>query len=193
MIYLFSVVIGNKGFENSFTFGLIAIWTGVFLLLGVSIHSWTMGGLLLGVAAGLSFSLYVWGLQQVPSHPLGKLYIVLISFILTFVTYIFFEFPISFPRGTPLFYGFITALLGQITTFELLAYSAVRIPPTLIAVLITLELPMAVSFSWIIWGPSPTLLNIIGLLLMVGAVGWIKYNQDKKDFCENAMEKDVVN
>ncbi|MBC8681313.1 EamA/RhaT family transporter, partial [Staphylococcus pseudintermedius] len=76
-----------------------------------------------------------------------------------------------------IFYGSTIAILGQIITFELLMFSTKRISSISMATLTTIELPVAMIISWILWGPLPNFMKIFGLIITLVSIIWLVYEE----------------
>ena len=163
------------------------IWLGTLLLIGGSIENMNISGAVYGFGAGASFAAYLFSLQKISKHPFTKTFIIIIAALLSAIFSVTNMDNITLFTKDAFFYGLMVAVLGQILTFELMSYAAKRISSMLLGTFSTTELPVAMILSWIIWGPSPNLRKIMGLVLMVFSILWLKYEQTKTtpNYCSN--------
>ncbi|MFB1049448.1 DMT family transporter [Paraliobacillus sp. JSM ZJ581] len=185
-ILLILGVILNK--EIIFTKNVLAvllIWVGTILLIGGTTENITVAGLIYGISAGASFATYLFSLQKISDHPITKLFIFFVATILVGIVCIFRIEELTVFTKDALIYGLITAILGQVLTFELMAYAAKKISSAVMGTLTTTELPVAMILTWTIWGPLPNLVKIVGLLLMLFSILWLKYEQSNEEIKSN--------
>ena len=45
------------------------------------------------------------------------------------------------------------------------------------ATLTTIELPVAMIISWILWGPLPNFMKILGLIITLVSIIWLVYEE----------------
>ncbi|MFC0561543.1 DMT family transporter [Halalkalibacter alkalisediminis] len=153
------------------------LWLGSMLLVSASFQEITLLGAISGILAGLSFAGYLFSLRYVSNHKNTKPFIFLIATVIAIVIILFNISSINIFSLNALLFGTVTAALGQIITFELLSFAAKNTRPVIMAALTTVELPVAMVVTWVIWGPYPTLIKYIGLFIMIGAVIWMKLEE----------------
>lgn len=179
ILFLMGVFINKEQVTGKHILAIILLWMGTILLIGGSLANVTLPGLLLAFAAGISFATNMFSLQKITNHAFVKVFIFLIA------TFIALVFCIGQYRELNLFtidaleFGFITAILGQIVTFELLSYAAKNVSSVTMATLTTTELPVAMILTWIIWGPFPNTISALGLVVMVTAILWLTFEQSR--------------
>ncbi|WP_246117220.1 EamA family transporter [Shouchella miscanthi] len=147
------------------------------LLVSASLQEITFLGSLTGILAGISFAAYLFSLRYVSHHKYTKPFVFLIATMIALLIIIFNRSSINILSLEALLFGMITATLGQIITFELLSFAAKNSRPVIMAALTTVELPVAMVVTWIIWGPFPSLIKYIGLIIMVVSVIWLKLDE----------------
>lgn len=76
-------------------------------------------------------------------------------------------------------FGLITAILGQIASFELLSYAAKKVSSVTMDTLTTTELPVAMLLTWLIWGPFPNVVRVSILTIMVIAILCLTFEQSR--------------
>ena len=172
------VILGVLFYRERITFRVITItglvWAGTILSMGLGPHRFNILGLLLSLLAAGTFAIYLWSLQRVSPSSTSQAFIVLVAAIITVIFALMHLKLLSRLTNAALFFGGLSAILGQVLTFELLSFAAKRISSTTMATLTTTELVVAVGLSWAIWGPSPHIEQILGLILMFSSIIWLK-------------------
>jgi drug/metabolite transporter (DMT)-like permease len=181
ILFLIGILVNKEKVILKNVLAVILIWIGTILLISTTTENITMVGIIYGVAAGASFATYLFSLQKISEHPITKVFIVLIATIIAGVFCIFEMDQLSIFTKNAFIYGLIAAILGQILTFELMSYAAKKVSSVLMGTLTTTELPVAMILTWVIWGPIPNTIKIIGLLLMLFSILWLKYEQSKEE------------
>ncbi|WP_106767534.1 DMT family transporter [Paenibacillus faecalis] len=179
ILFLMGVLINKERVTGKHISAVILLWMGTLLLIGGTLAHITLPGLLFGFGAGISFATNLFSLQKITDHPFIKVFIFFIATIIALV------FCLGQYRELNLFtidalkFGFITAIWGQIASFELLAYAAKNVSSVTMATLTTTELPVAMLLTWFIWGPFPDFVRVSGLAVMVIAVLWLTFEQSR--------------
>ncbi|MGK9185462.1 DMT family transporter [Priestia filamentosa] len=185
ILLLLGIILNKEAIFLKNVLAVVLIWIGTILLIGGTTENITVAGLIYGVAAGASFATYLFSLQKISDHPITKLFIIFVATIVVGIVCIFKTDELTIFTKDALIYGLIAASLGQILTFELMAYAAKKISSAVMGTLTTTELPVAMVLTWTIWGPIPNLIKIIGLLLMLFSILWLKYEQSKGEIKNN--------
>ena len=185
ILFLIGILVNKEKVILKNVLAVILIWIGTILLISTTTENITMVGIIYGVAAGASFATYLFSLQKISEHPITKVFIILIATIIAGVFCIFEMDQLSIFTKNAFIYGLIAAILGQILTFELMSYAAKKVSSVLMGTLTTTELPVAMILTWVIWGPIPNTIKIIGLLLMLFSILWLKYEQSKEEIKSN--------
>lgn len=188
ILFILGIIFNKDSIIVKNVLAIILLWVGTIMLIGSSTSNISLMGLIYGVAAGTSFAIYLFSLQKISNHPATKIFIIIIATIIASMFCLYNIEEISIFSKNALIYGFIAALLGQILTFELTVYAAKKIPSTILGALTTTELPVAMVLTWIIWGPSPTIFKLFGLIIMLFAILWLKY-----DPSQNKIRKKLKN
>ncbi len=116
-------------------------------------------------------------LPKTSNHTFIKVYIFIIATLTTLVFGAFNIKDISLFNFNTVTYGLIIAILGQIVTFELLMYSTKKVSAISMATLTTIELPIAMILSWMLWGPVPNLVKIAALIITLSSIIWLTYEE----------------
>jgi drug/metabolite transporter (DMT)-like permease len=192
ILLVIGVVINKEAIILKNMIAVFFIWLGTILLIGGSIESINILGLFYGFAAGASFATYLFSLQKISEHPITKTFIITIATLLALIFCVTHLDSISLFTKDAFIYGLIVAVLGQIISFELMSYAAKRISSMFLGTFTTTELPVAMILSWIIWGPSPNIRKLTGLVFMVFSIVWLKYEQTKTAsyYRSNSLEKE---
>lgn len=177
ILFLLGIVINKEKVNGKHISAIVLLLIGTLLLIDGTVGYITLPGILYGFGAGISFAGYLFSLQKINDHPFTKAFIFIIATIIVLI------FCLSQYRYLHLFsikalsFGLLTAILGQILTFELLSYAAKNVSSVIMATFTTVELPVAMLLSWFIWGPYPNFTRICGLATMLIAIIWLKYDQ----------------
>ena len=177
LFILFGYLIYGLKIRKIQLMAISVLWVGSMLLVSSSIQEITFLGSLTGILAGISFAAYLFSLRYVSHHKYTKPFVFLIATMIALLIIIFNKSSINILSLEALLFGMITATLGQIITFELLSFAAKNSRPVIMAALTTVELPVAMVVTWIIWGPFPSLIKYIGLIIMVISVIWLKLDE----------------
>ncbi|WP_146552695.1 DMT family transporter [Rummeliibacillus sp. SL167] len=179
LLFLMGVLINKEQVKSKQILAIILLWMGTLLLIGGTLNHITLPGLLFGFGAGISFATNLFSLQKITDHPFIKVFIFLIATTIALVfCFGYFE-ELNLFTGEALKFGFITAILGQIASFELLSYAAKNVSSVTMATLTTTELPVAMLLTWFIWGPFPNFVRISGLAIMVISILWLTFEQSR--------------
>lgn len=174
ILFLLGVMFNKEHITAKNIVAIILIAVGTFMLIGGSFANVSIQGLILGLFAGVSFAVYLFSLQKITDHSFTKVIVFVIATLTALVFCLINYRELNLFTVNALSYGLITAILGQILSFELLSYAAKKINSALLATLPTTELPVAMLLTWCIWGPMPNVLQILGMLVMLFAIIWLK-------------------
>ncbi|MDT0714512.1 DMT family transporter [Staphylococcus epidermidis] len=184
ILFLLGVIFNKEKFNYKHILSIILLWIGSFILIGANITQISFLGCLWGLFAGVSFATNMFTLPKTTNHEFIKVYILAIAVITALFCSVFYIKEISLLKTNVIFYGTIIAILGQIITFELLMFSTKRVSSISMATLTTIELPVAMIVSWVLWGPLPNFMKILGLIITLVSIIWLVYEEysiNKKD------------
>ncbi|HDV6250113.1 TPA: EamA family transporter, partial [Staphylococcus pseudintermedius] len=177
ILFLLGVIFNKENFNYKHILSITSLWIGSFILIGANITQISFLGCLWGLFAGVSFATNMFTLPKTTSHDFIKVYIFGIAVITALFCSMFYIQEISLFTTNTIFYGSTIAILGQIITFELLMFSTKRISSISMATLTTIELPVAMIISWILWGPLPNFMKIFGLIITLVSIIWLVYEE----------------
>ncbi|CEC08511.1 EamA-like transporter family protein [Salmonella enterica subsp. enterica serovar Paratyphi A] len=193
ILFLLGIIFNKEKFNYKHILSVGLLWIGSFILIGANIRQINFVGCLWGLAAGISFAtnmftlpkttnhefvkVYMFILPKTTNHEFVKVYMFIIAIATTLFCSIFYVQDISLFTFNTATYGIIVAILGQIITFELLMFSTKRVSSIGMATLTTIELPVAMVVSWILWGPQPNFLKVSGLIITLLAIIWLIYEE----------------
>ncbi|NMK72991.1 DMT family transporter [Staphylococcus capitis] len=177
ILFLLGVIFNKERFNYKHILSIIMLWIGSFILIGANITQISFLGCLWGLFAGVSFATNMFTLPKTTNHGFIKVYIFAIAVITALFCSIFYIQELSLLKTNVIFYGTTIAILGQIITFELLMFSTKRVSSISMATLTTIELPVAMIISWILWVPLPNFMKILGLIITLVSIIWLVYEE----------------
>lgn len=177
ILFLFGIIFNKERFNYKHILSIILLWVGSFMLIGANTQQLSFIGCIWGLGAGVSFATNMFTLPKTSNHTFIKVYIFIIATLTTLVFGAFNIKDISLFNFNTVTYGLIIAILGQIVTFELLMYSTKKVSAISMATLTTIELPIAMILSWILWGPVPNLVKIAALIITLSSIIWLTYEE----------------
>lgn len=155
---------------------LIVTLTGVVLasnIINGEIYQLPLVGILLGLLAGFSYAGFIFFSGQVAtkSHPLTRS-LIMVTGSLLLVVVVFFQDVPSLPLGEARLWGLGVgiALVGAIIPPLFFATGAPLISGRLANVLSSIELPVAIISAMLILSETVTLLQWMGILLIIAAI-----------------------
>lgn len=179
ILFLFGVLFNKERVAVKHIVAIVLLWIGTLLLIGGTLGHVTVLGLFFGFVAGISFATNLFSLQKITNYPFTRVFIFLIATAIALVFCLAQYEKLRLFTTSAVSFGFITAILGQIIAFELLSYAAKNVSTVIMATLTTSELPVAMLLTWLIWGPFPNVVRILGLIIMVIAILWLKFEQSR--------------